>query len=107
MTDVISGNCIADIRNGNTIAVPADDEVVDGTDKFLIPGLWDMHIHIFDYLTPAPPRENFFPLMIANGVTTVREMWTKPADVDRVNEWRKQVEQGHVLPRIVAAGTLL
>jgi N-acyl-D-aspartate/D-glutamate deacylase len=53
-------------------------EIVDGTGKFLIPGLWDMHVHL-----NAP--EIFFPLLVANGITGVREMFTAiRADVPRI-----------------------
>src|SRR5271167_3069924 len=44
--------------------------VVDGTGKFLIPGLWDMHHHSG---SDADTRKFIFPLKIANGVTGVRD----------------------------------
>lgn len=44
--------------------------VVDGTRKFLVPGLWDMHVHSLK----ISPQYNH-PLFIAKGVTGVREMW--------------------------------
>ena len=49
--------------------VPPSAMVIDGKGKFLIPGLWDMHMHL------GPP-EIFFPLLVANGITGVREMFT-------------------------------
>jgi imidazolonepropionase-like amidohydrolase len=52
-----------------SIKAPKGADIIDGTGKFLIPGLWDMHVHI-----SAP--EVFFPLLIASGVTGVREMFT-------------------------------
>ena len=48
-------------------ALPTDAEVVDATDKFLIPGLWDMHVH-------TGRGDIFLPLYIANGVTGIRDM---------------------------------
>ncbi len=54
--------------------------IVDGTGKFLIPGLWDMHVHI-----NSP--EVFVPLLIANGITGVREMYSGvPARA--IHEWK-------------------
>ena len=43
---------------------------IDGQGKFLIPGLWDMHTH-----SSKLAAQYYHPLLIANGVTGVREMW--------------------------------
>lgn len=42
--------------------------MTEGAGKFLIPGLWDMHVHL------SKAGENTLPLFIANGVTSVRDM---------------------------------
>ena len=100
--------------NGNTIhkitskaISPKNAQVVDGTGKFLIPGLWDMHIHAFRNAVNKR-KEYYFPLFIANGVTSVRDMWTKPQNMKYINEWRLQVssEKG-VVPRFATVGTLV
>lgn len=75
-----------------SIRPPKGARIVDGTGKFLIPGLWDMHVHI-----GAP--EIFFPLLIANGITGVREMFTG-IPIETIREWRMRPE----VPRIFAAG---
>src|SRR5690606_40771861 len=54
------------------VDVPDGAEVVDGAGGYLIPGLWDMHVHTFNSPEWA---ETFFPLFLANGVTGVRDMW--------------------------------
>ncbi len=77
-----------------SIKAPKGAEIVDGTGKFLIPGLWDMHVHI-----GAP--EIFFPLLVANGVTGVREMFTG-IPIQTIREWRLRTS----VPRIVAPGFL-
>jgi hypothetical protein len=77
-----------------SIHAPKGATVIDGSGKFLIPGLWDMHIHI------GSPQV-FFPLLIANGVTGVREMFTG-IPMPTIVEWRKHPNA----PRIVAAGFL-
>src|SRR5438034_699919 len=45
MTVVINGDRITAVGHSAGISVPADAKVVDATGKFLIPGLWDMHVH--------------------------------------------------------------
>lgn len=70
------------------------DQEIDAKGKFLIPGLWDMHIHL------GPP-EIFFPLLIASGITGVREMFDGiPMPVIRT--WRSRPD----VPRIYAPGFL-
>jgi len=77
---------------------------VDARGKFLIPGLWDMHTHLFDVDTPGS-TEVTFPLMIANGVTGIRDTG---AMLDLLMYWRDQlVAQAVVGPRIVGTGALL
>jgi hypothetical protein len=81
---------------GAKVRIPPGARVIDGTGKFLMPGLWDMHVHaLFEGRT-----EFFFPLFIANGVTGVREMSStfSPEEIQRV---RNRIENGEVLaPRI-------
>jgi hypothetical protein len=77
---------------GPNVAIPAGAQVVDGTGKFMIPGLWDMHIHIH--------RWDEFVVLLANGVTGVRLMAGLPEYFTMV----KQIESGAVLgPRIAMA----
>jgi len=66
-TVVISDGKISDVAGSNHVAVPASATTVDGKGKYLIPGLWDMHVH-------GTRFESTLPLYIANGVTGVREM---------------------------------
>lgn len=103
MTVVIVGDHIADVGRAVEIKVPSTAQVIDGRGKFLIPGLWDMHVHIFS--------EGRFPivspLLIANGVTGVREMGTY-VPLPTLNGIRNQVAEGRLLgPRIVAAGPVV
>ena len=85
--------------------VPAGTQRIDGRGCFLIPGLVDMHVHLFNNATRRPPNDWAFPLFIANGVTGVREMRAEPAQIGDVNRWRKELSEGSlVAPRILAAG---
>ena len=69
---------------------------IDGKGKFLIPGLWDMHAHL------SIP-EIYFPLLVANGVTGVREMYTGlPMPV--IQSWRARGNLTRDVPQIVAPG---
>lgn len=78
---------------------------VDGRGRFLIPGLIDMHVHLFNNATHRPPNDWAFPLFIANGVTGVREMRTDPTQISVVNRWRTELDDGTLIaPRILAAG---
>src|SRR2546426_672368 len=57
MTVIISGGRITGLGPAAKVKVPADARVIDASKKFLIPGLWDMHIHVDDgELTPHIPH---------------------------------------------------
>src|SRR5688572_8483470 len=81
------------------VAIPAGAHVVDGGGRFLIPGLWDMHVHL------SKGGEVTLPVFVATGVTGVRDMGGDFAEVGR---WRHEVAAGRRLgPRIRAAGPML
>lgn len=105
MTVVVVGNRIAALGKTGTVRVPKGAQVVDATGEYLIPGLWDMHVHVF----AKRRREKYdFPLFIANGVTSIREMWTAVDQMPQVNLWRKEFyEHPGTLPRFAAVGTLV
>jgi imidazolonepropionase-like amidohydrolase len=108
MTVVITGPAISAIGKTGRIKIPKGANVINGEDKFLIPGLWDMHVHIFNNVSKRSPNEYYFPLFIANGVTSVRDMWTKPEAMSQVRAWRKQVnDKPGTIPRLAAVGTLV
>jgi|SRR3989475_1503466 len=108
MTLVITGNRIVALRKTGTIRVPKGAQVVEAKGKFLIPGLWDMHVHMFNQVSRRPPNTWYFPLFVASGITGIREMWTKPEDIEQIREWRRLQAEGSLLaPRIAAVGTLV
>lgn len=82
------------------------DSSIDGRGRYLIPGLWDMHVHFGG--GPALTAENqaLLPLYIANGVTTVRDCsGDLPAEV---LAWRDQIAKGTLLgPRLFTSGAKL
>jgi Amidohydrolase family len=72
---------------------------IDGQGKFLIPGLWDAHVH----LTKAGPLS--LPLFVANGVTGVRDMGS---DFSEITSWRSDITGGkRIGPRILTSGPIL
>ena len=78
---------------------------IDGKGKFLIPGLWDMHIHTFFGDWVPGGKEVTLPLFIANGITGVRDMGS---DLDPILAARRDVASGALLgPRMVVSGPML
>jgi Amidohydrolase family len=95
-TVVVTGDRITAIGKSRTLTPPANATVIDATGKFLIPGLWDMHVHWYD--------PDYLPLFLANGVTGARIMWGYPEH----HEWRRKIENGSLLgPRLYIASTLV
>ena len=99
-TVVVDGDRIAAITDD----APAGVRAVEARGKFVIPGLWDMHVHMND---PVAPR-----LFVANGVTGVRVMWGNPdfggqknrRHFDMRDAFDKKEELG---PRMVIASQIL
>jgi len=89
---VIVNGRIAAIGPSARIKLPKDARIVDGQGKFLIPGLWDMHVHIAGLnADPAWSKQVLLPLLLANGVTGVRDMG---GDLDSLLSWKREIENG-------------
>ena len=103
-TVVIAGKRIVSVTDGAKVK-PRNARVVDATGRYLIPGLWDMHVHsAFGDWFPGG-RDIILPLFIANGVTGVRDMG---GDAPVLMEWRKQISAGQIIgPRMVISGPML
>jgi imidazolonepropionase-like amidohydrolase len=102
-TVVISGDRILEVTDSKRLTVPPSAKAFDATGKYLIPGLWDMHVHA----VRAERIETMFPMFVANGVLGIRDMGTdmRLADVELL---RKQIADGsRIGPRIVATGQIL
>ncbi|MDQ2900466.1 MAG: amidohydrolase family protein [Acidobacteriota bacterium] len=94
----IRGDRIAAVGPSSKIKVPASVKVIPGGGKYLIPGLWDMHVHLWY-------KDNQFPLYLANGITGVRDMGSRMKQIDG---WRAQMKLGQLIgPRIIACGSPL
>lgn len=98
MTVIVEGGRIAAVGKTGRVRIPKDAQVVDASGKFLLPGLWDMHAHA---LTDNR-YEYAFPLLVANGVTGIREMGSN-LPIEEVNRIRQAVLSGELLgPRLGA-----
>lgn len=123
---VITNVTIVDVEGGRTVgprnvvikdgriasidapgAVPVGDSIqrVDGRGRFLMPGLTDMHVHLFNLSSHRPPNDWSFRMYVANGVTGVRDMRSDAASMQLVKHWRAAVDNGQLIaPHILAAG---
>jgi imidazolonepropionase-like amidohydrolase len=105
MIVVVEGDRITQVKAQGRTPVPKGARVIDGTGKFLIPGLWDMHIHTFFGDWVPGGREVTLPLFLANGVTGVRDMGS---DLELILAARRDVARGALLgPRMIVAGPML
>ena len=98
-TVVVTDGVIASIGGVNDTAVPEDAAIVDGTDRYLMPGLAEMHGHV-----PGGTSGNLdrvLGLFIANGVTTVRGMLGQPSHLVMRNDIRERRILG---PRLITSG---
>ncbi len=78
-TVVVRNGVIAEIGDAKKVKIPKDAVTVDGTGKYLIPGLVDMHTHLLsDDDLPDKYAEDELKIMVANGVTTCRFMIGTP-----------------------------
>jgi imidazolonepropionase-like amidohydrolase len=90
------------IAKADRLEIPKNAQILDGTGKYLIPGLWDSHVHLTMATDQEGTRELLAPLLVAYGVTTVREMG---GDWKRIVELRREIADGKVIgPRIFAPG---
>ena len=109
VVDVAEGRIVPEttvvVRDGRIASVepggaPAEGgTIVDGRGKFLVPGLFDMHVHL-SWTTASA-----LPVLVANGVTSVRDLGSRLGEID---EWRTRIRAGlETGPRIWRAGPIL
>ena len=105
-TVVIAGGRITEIGPVGRIKIDKSANVIDGRGKFLIPGLWDMHVHLAGVnADPAWSKDALLPLLLANGITGVRDMG---GDLEALLSWKRDIESGKLLgPHIIASGPWL
>jgi imidazolonepropionase-like amidohydrolase len=104
-TVILEGDHIASVGPSQSAKYPQNATIVNCRGIFLIPGLWDMHVHLVfgDWFPGA--RDISLPLFVANGVTGVRDMG---GELAVVQGWRKEIEAGRLTgPRVFTAGPML
>jgi len=98
-TVLIEGRRIAAVGPLGQVTVPPGARTVDGADRWLIPGLWDLHVHL------SKTRASALPLFVASGILSVRDLGGEMAEVAR---WEDEIRRRErVGPRIVRAGPYL
>lgn len=101
-TVIVSDGIIGSIGPVDEMPVPEGARVIDGTDRFLIPGLAEMHAHVPPVASGDLERD--FALFIANGVTTVRGMLGHPSHLQLRQELLEGKTPG---PRLITSGPSL
>ena len=104
-TVILERHQIASVGPSKSAKYPRNAPSVNGRGLFLIPGLWDMHVHLVfgDWFPGA--QDISLPLFVANGVTGVRDMGS---ELDIVQSWRNEIEAGRLIgPRIYTPGPML
>ena len=98
-TVLITGNRITAVGPSSSVTVPSGARRVDGRGKYLMPGLWDMHVHV------SMTGRSSLALFLANGVTGVRDMG---GNASVVIPLRDSVARGAIAgPRILTAGPIV
>ena len=90
-TVLIKDSRILSIGPSSSTEIPRNAKIVDATGKFLIPGLADMHVHLLGAGEPSGSREFILPLLVANGITTVRDMG---GDATLLKQLREEINSG-------------
>jgi hypothetical protein len=105
LTVVIKNGRIDSIAKHAMIASSQKTQVVNGTGKYLIPGLWDMHAHSAG--GPAAPWDErvILPLYIANGITGIRDMG---GNLQLLKQRKQSIERGELRgPHMYISGPFL
>jgi hypothetical protein len=97
-TIAIDNNRITAIYD-NEISCSDSTILIDGKGKYLIPGLWDMHAHY------KLGHVDMDPLLMANGITGIREMWDDTPEFVKVPQ--KTQPEGLVSPDVYLSGDLI
>lgn len=103
---LISGDTIRKIVDSEDLEKYQATREINAEGKFVMPGLWDMHVHFRGGDTLINENKDLLPLFLAYGITTVRDAGgdITPAVLD----WRRQVQEGSLTgPRIFTPGPKL
>lgn len=101
-TVIVQGEKIFKVVQSAELKLSPENQIIDGTGKYLMPGLWDAHVH-FAYMEDLAP--SMFDLFLGYGITSVRDTG---GQIDFVKMWKdKALENPNNAPRVMIAGPLL
>lgn len=101
-TVIVQGEKILKVVPSSDLKLSPENQIIDGTGKYLMPGLWDAHVH-FAYMEDLAP--SMFDLFLGYGITSVRDTGGK---MDFVKMWKdKATANPSEAPRVMIAGPLL
>jgi imidazolonepropionase-like amidohydrolase len=113
-TILVAANRIAAVGKTDELRIPREAQRVEARGRYLIPGLWDMHVHSVAPLaegvadTSVAPQDWHLPMLLAYGVTGVRNMNDRTGDVTLklTNTIKRQLAEGSRRgpPRFLSAG---
>ena len=102
MTIIIKDNKIVNIDKSKNINISPKSIIYDGTDKYIIPGLWDFHVH-FAFIEELAP--SMFNLFLGYGITSVRDTG---GELKFVKQWKdNSLKSPNISPRVKIAGPLI
>jgi len=116
LIDVEAAKALADqavvLHGDDIVAVGLDADIargwrakqkIDGKGRFLIPGLWDMHVHFGGGTDLIEENKALLPIYVANGITTIRDA---SGDLpEQVLAWRGEIAAGRLFgPRLLSSG---
>lgn len=105
-TVVVEGDRIVEVAPASAVRLGEGVQRVDGSGRYLIPGLWDMHVHFGMPFARAPARE--LMMSLAHGVTGVRDLGATPEVFRTLMAWRRDFRAGEVPgPRLHMAGVIV
>ena len=100
MSVLLSGDRIAIVAPASQIKASQNTRIIDGHDKYLIPGLWNMHVHLGNYSDGKAALRKF----LAEGITGLPDMGSPLDDILRL---RRETTEGTILgPQMVVAGPI-
>ncbi|MBT8090869.1 MAG: amidohydrolase family protein [Gammaproteobacteria bacterium] len=101
-TVLVEDDIIVAIGSVDDVRIPKGAIAIDGTDRYLMPGLGEMHAHVPD--ADSSELDRYFTLFVANGITTVRGMLGRPSHL----ALRQRLLDGTLFgPRLIASGPSL
>lgn len=105
---VIVGSRIQSMGSAATVRIPAGAHVVAARGKYVIPGLWDVHVHPAA-VSPQSTTHYFYPLLLVNGVTGIRDAGGTAVKLDTLRQWRADILAGTRVgpPRMILSGPFI